>query len=163
MPLVGPYPFSLPLLHPSFLSSPIGTCHCGYEHGWTHVIKHQLLHWKAFTDTQCYWSNMHSTSSLPCFSNLKTISTGLSKLAFFAIKRGLQSSGESGKYVKKLIEDDTLRMLEWFAQIKGLSTESANLVHLKKWTHLIMPPDPYEFRNKEFSYRTDSHRHVFQV
>lgn len=25
-----------------------------------------------------------------------------------------------------------------------------------------MPPDPYEFRNKEFSYHTHSHRHVFQ-
>lgn len=47
-----------PSVYPSFIShffsSPIGTCHCGYKHGWTHEIKHQLRHWKAFTDGQGY-------------------------------------------------------------------------------------------------------------
>lgn len=76
-----------PSVYPSFIShffsSPIGTCHCWSEHGWTHVIIYQLRHWKAFRDDQCYWSNMHSTSALPCFSNLKAISTCMSKLACF--------------------------------------------------------------------------------
>lgn len=41
------------------------------------------------------------------------------------------SSGESGEYVKRLMEDVTLRRLEWLAQIKGLSTESGNLLQFK--------------------------------
>lgn len=115
-----------PSFIPHFFSSPIGTCHCGSEHGWMHVIIYQLWHWKAFTNDQCYWSNMHGISTSSCFSNLMTISYCMSLFCF----QMWPASRWEWRICEKSHWNRYLEKVGMISPFKGLSIECVSLVQL---------------------------------